>query len=309
MLEGDLPSYDMPGCKNAAGYYVKDDMDLVDLVIGSDGTFGVFTEIELRLLAMPSVIYGLNCFFPTKPQAIGFSRLLRLDCPRVVAVEYLGRNCLRILRESGKKSKIPKGSVCMLYLEIHAETEEDAMDEVQAVLSDIEEVGADPDAIWIAEDYAGRARMLEMRHLIPVTVNEKVAVYKQTHPGLTKTASDMAVPDKKFRKVLKMYDKDLEAGDFKHAVWGHFGDNHLHVNVIPHTMGEMHRAKEMYTRWAKKVTKMGGTVSAEHGTGKLKAPLLRIMYGEDGIREMAALRRRFDPDGMLGRGNLFKQDP
>lgn len=306
-LEGELPSYEMPRCKNAAGYYAADDMDLVDLLIGSDGTFGVFTELELRLIAMPPVIYGLNCFFKTKAQAVGFSTIIRKECPKLAAIEYLDKNSLNILRGlEGEDLGIPDDCACMLYLEIHADTEDMAMEDVNAVLATMEEVGADADSAWIGETLAERRRMLEMRHMVPENVNARVAEYKRARPGIAKTASDMAMPDRQFLKVLKMYDRDLNAGGYEYAVWGHFGDNHLHINVLPRTVGEMHRAKEMYARWAKTITSLGGTVSAEHGTGKIKAPLLRVMYGDQAIREMAAVRRVFDPDGRLGRGNLFE---
>ena len=102
-----------------------------------------------------------------------------------------------------------------------------------------------------------------------------------------------------------MYETDLKAQGFDYAVWGHFGDNHLHVNVLPRTPEEMQRAKEMFEKWAVTVTSLGGTVSAEHGTGKIKTILLAIMYGGQGISEMAAVRRQFDQQGMLARGNLF----
>ena len=79
----------------------------------------------------------------------------------------------------------------------------------------------------------------------------------------------------------------------------------LATKFLPRTPEEMQKAKEMYEKWAVTVTTLGGTVSAEHGTGKIKAILLAIMYGGQGIREMAAVRRIFDPQGMLARGNLF----
>ncbi|MDO5134368.1 MAG: FAD-binding oxidoreductase, partial [Eubacteriales bacterium] len=306
VIEGDLPTYNMPHCKNAAGYYAADNMDLVDLLVGSDGTFGVFTELELRLLPMPPVIYGINCFFEKKAQAVGFSAVVRRDCQHLAAIEYLDGNSLNLLRKlEGKDLGIPEASDCMLYLEIHTETQDEAMEDAGIVLLAVEEVGADPDGVWLAETYAERQRLLDMRHMVPESVNSRIGEYKRTHPEIAKTASDMAMPDKQFLKVLKMYDKDLKEGGYDFAVWGHFGDNHLHINVLPRTKAEMFRAKQMYAEWAKVITSLGGTVSAEHGTGKIKAPLLALMYGKEGIAQMAAVRRLFDPDGMLGRGNLF----
>jgi D-lactate dehydrogenase (cytochrome) len=77
------------------------------------------------------------------------------------------------------------------------------------------------------------------------------------------------------------------------------------VNIIPHDIEEYEKGKALYLRWAEKVVGMGGTVSAEHGTGKIKTALLRQMYGEEGIREMKKLKEVFDPNHLLNRGNLF----
>jgi D-lactate dehydrogenase (cytochrome) len=88
-------------------------------------------------------------------------------------------------------------------------------------------------------------------------------------------------------------------------MFGHIGNNHIHVNIIPNTLAEYQNGKELYLKWAHAVVEMGGTVSAEHGVGKLKTALLREMYGENGIGEMRSVKELFDPDNLLGRGNLF----
>ena len=306
IIEGRLPSYEMPSCKNAAGYYSRDNMDLVDLFIGSDGTFGVFSEIELRMIAMPQVLFGLNCFFCEESEAVAFSGIIRKSCPELAAMEYLDVNALNLLREDeGQDYRIPDEAKCMLYLEIHASEHDSALEQVDAIINAMEVVGANPDSTWIAEGFNERQKLLNMRHRVPEKVNAKIAAYKRVHPKIAKTASDMALPDAHFLNLLEMYETDLKAHGFDFAVWGHFGDNHLHVNVLPRTPEEMQKAKEMFEKWAVTVTTLGGTVSAEHGTGKIKAILLAIMYGGQGIREMAAVRRIFDPQGMLARGNLF----
>ncbi|MDO5134398.1 MAG: FAD-binding oxidoreductase, partial [Eubacteriales bacterium] len=280
IIEGDLPGYQMPHCKNAAGYYAADNMDLVDLVIGSDGTFGIFTELELRLIEMPKVIFGLNCFFKEESEAVAFSGIIRRTCPELAAMEYLDQNALNLLREEKDKDfKIPEEAKCMLYLEIHAAEHDSAMEQVDAILTGMEIVGADPDTSWIAESYGDRQKLLEMRHMVPEKVNARIAAYKRVHPKIAKTGSDMALPDAHFLNLLDMYETDLNNHGFDYAVWGHFGDNHLHVNVLPRTPEEMQKAKEMFEKWAVTVTSLGGTVSAEHGTGKIKAILLAIMYG------------------------------
>ncbi|MDD3726412.1 MAG: FAD-linked oxidase C-terminal domain-containing protein, partial [Candidatus Ratteibacteria bacterium] len=86
---------------------------------------------------------------------------------------------------------------------------------------------------------------------------------------------------------------------------GHIGENHLHFNLFPASDEEKLRAKELYDMCARKALSMGGTVAAEHGIGKIKHRYLEIMYGKEGIREMAGIKKIFDPYCILGLDNIF----
>ena len=77
VIEGRLPGYNQPNVKTAAGYYVADDMDMIDLFIGMEGTLGVITEIELRLIPRPPAINGLTMFLPSEEAALKLVRVLR----------------------------------------------------------------------------------------------------------------------------------------------------------------------------------------------------------------------------------------
>ena len=92
-------------------------------------------------------------------------------------------------------------------------------------------------------------------------------------------------------------------------IFGHIGQNHLHVNVIPRSIEEYDKAKALYMGWARTVSAWGGSVAAEHGIGKLKAPFLRAMYSDSQLAEMAALKAVFDPEGLLCAGNIFSYSP
>ena len=115
----------------------------------------------------------------------------------------------------------------------------------------------------------------------------------------------MSVPDDRLRDVISLYRLTLAEEGLESAAWGHIGNNHLHVNVLPRNAEEYARGKALFARWAKDVTAMGGAVSAEHGVGKLKRDFLTTMYGSEHVREMARLKLAFDPACQLGRGNLF----
>ncbi|HEY6217450.1 MAG TPA: FAD-linked oxidase C-terminal domain-containing protein, partial [Pyrinomonadaceae bacterium] len=83
--------------------------------------------------------------------------------------------------------------------------------------------------------------------------------------------------------------------------------NHVHVNILPRDDAEGRRARELYVEFLKYAASVGGTLSAEHGVGKLKREYLRLFYSEQQLREMAALKKSLDPNGILGRGNIFSE--
>ena len=85
------------------------------------------------------------------------------------------------------------------------------------------------------------------------------------------------------------------------------GDNHVHVNILPRDDVEGTKAREIYLQFLKRAAAVGGTLSAEHGIGKLKRDYLRLFYSDEHLQQMAALKRAFDPAGILGRGNIFSE--
>jgi D-lactate dehydrogenase (cytochrome) len=115
----------------------------------------------------------------------------------------------------------------------------------------------------------------------------------------------MAVPDEAIRDYLKFYRDILEAQGMEYVIFGHVGDNHLHVNMLPRNNEEVKQGMDNYMLFAKKAVELGGTVAAEHGIGKLKRGFLEVMYGEKGIQEMQAVKRAMDPKWLLNRENMI----
>jgi D-lactate dehydrogenase (cytochrome) len=167
----------------------------------------------------------------------------------------------------------------------------------------LEEHEALLDDSWFATSEHDRTQMREFRHQLPVLVNEWLA-----HHGQRKVSTDMAVPDEEFAPMLRFYKETLRASDLRYVIFGHIGDNHVHVNILPRNEKEAARAREIYLQFVHRAVRVGGTVSAEHGIGKLKRDYLRVLYGEQPLREMAALKKVFDPACILGRGNIFSEE-
>jgi D-lactate dehydrogenase (cytochrome) len=108
--------------------------------------------------------------------------------------------------------------------------------------------------------------------------------------------------------MLDFYQTTLRASGLQYVIFGHIGDNHVHVNILPRDETEAAHAREIYAQFITRAISFGGTISAEHGVGKLKRDYLRALYGDEHLRQMAALKRAFDPAGILGRGNIFTEE-
>lgn len=313
-LELDLPTYTMPKTKNASGYFVADNMDAVDLFIGSDGTLGVVTQIELALMPVPPVVWGVNCFFETEAQALDFTVAVRPKLKCAMALEYFDGGALDILRSQRANSAafaslpaVAENLAACVFVELDCESEEQALEELYLLGDAMREVGGSEDNTWVGRTDVDRERQRFFRHAVPESVNMLIDERRRTDPTITKLGSDMSVPDECLHEVVELYRTTLAQAGLESAAWGHIGNNHLHVNVLPRNAADFKAGKQLFAGWAAEVTRMGGAVSAEHGVGKIKRDFLETMYGPEHIREMALLKLQFDPKAQLGRGNLFSE--
>lgn len=311
----DLPSYQMPHTKNASGYYVANDMDALDLFVGSDGTLGVITEIELALMPAPAVVWGVSCFFESEAAALDFTVAARPRLTQAAAIEYFDTGALGILRAQRSQGAgfadlpdVPERFACCVYVELDCDTDEQALEQLCLIGDAMGEVGASEDDTWVARTDVDRERQRLFRHAAPECANMIIDERRRAYPKITKLGSDMSVPDDRLHDVVALYRRTLAEAGLESAAWGHIGANHLHVNVLPRNMEDFDAGKALFAGWAAEVTRMGGAVSAEHGVGKIKRAFLETMYGPAHIREMARLKRELDPAGQLGRGNLFAED-
>lgn len=301
-IAGQLPGIKQPNVKSAAGYFIEPDMDLVDLFIGAEGTLGIVTEITIKLLPEPEEMNGLTAFFESEEEALEFVRFLReQSAVSPTAIEFFDTNALRLLRrmktENAAFSDLPTLNPefhVAIYFEFDCEVPEDVVAELNKAM-----------ACWFSEGEREIAMLKNFRHAIPESVNMLIGERRKSIPELTKLGTDMSVPDERLLGTMRMYREGLAEAGLDHVIFGHIGNNHVHVNILPRSMEEYERGKALYLGWARQVVDMGGSVAAEHGIGKLKTEFLKIMYGEDGVDEMRKLKALFDPQGVLNPGNLF----
>jgi len=216
------------------------------------------------------------------------------------ALEYFDAASLDFMRPH--HGAIPAGARASIYFEQETEdATEERLQEAWLVLAEAHSALIDDS--WFAVTEKDRRSFREFRHALPSGINEWLA-----HHGQRKIGADMAVPDAAFEAMFRIYRETLNPTGLAWLAFGHLGDNHLHVNLLPKNDEEAARARAIYRTLVERIVGLGGTVSAEHGLGKIKASYLAIMYGEGVFEEMVELKRAFDPSLILGRGNMIPED-
>ncbi len=307
-----VPTYTPPDVrKNASGFFSSPDADAVDLFIGSEGLLGIITKLELRLLSKPEDLFSGIVFFEKDDSLMAFTDEIRSrslssrgesGSPEIIDagfIEYFDRNALDFIREKFPETPENKAGAIFFEQETDGNTEDTVLSKWNEIL---ESHGADLDSSWFAVSEEDKEKMRAFRHALPVAVNEKIVKY-----GQRKVGTDMAVPDDSFPRFLAYTRKLLDGSGIDYLIFGHIGDNHLHANMIPKDDSEAKTSKLIYGRLIAQALMYGGTVSAEHGIGKLKSRYLYVMYGERYINEMAELKRAFDEKSVLNRGNMFDE--
>ena len=172
------------------------------------------------------------------------------------------------------------------------------------MLAALESFGSGEKLAWTADTPRELELLKGIRHALPEKLNRLIAERQRRLPDITKLGTDLAVPAAALEQALAMYRRDLAESGLEHVLFGHIGDSHVHVNILPRSAEEYARGRELYTRWADTVIAWGGTISAEHGVGKLKVELLCKMYGSGSIDGMRRLIETFNPGRRLNRGNM-----
>jgi D-lactate dehydrogenase (cytochrome) len=301
------PRYQSPSIKNASGYYSKNSMDLIDLFIGSEGTLGIYTEVSIRLREAPRLVAGLS-FFQGLKQSFAFADFLRGQ-PAIAAIEYFDESALAFVRThpggEGDIPAYPAGKPCAVYWEFLETIEapfEAGLDKWETALAI---GGSSLDATWSGFDAKEVNFLRSFRHRVPEAVNTAVALYKRTCPTIRKISTDSAFPRDYFLSSMETYISHARSAGLEYALFGHLGDFHLHLNLLPHNADELDRALAVYEKIMDLAVECKGTVSAEHGIGKIKKPYLVKMYGEEAVEEMMRVKSGLDPRWLLNPGTLF----
>jgi FAD/FMN-containing dehydrogenase len=280
-----VPQIPLPSTtKNTAGYFLSPGMDWIDLFTGSEGTLGIVLEAELQLLPKPADLLAGVIFLPSDDAALDSVESWR-NLTGLRMLEYFDRNSLTFLRQ--RFPETPENAGAALLIE-----QENGDIDFWAEHA--------PEDSWFADTDKDRERFRRFRHALPELVNDTVR-----RRGFLKLNSDYAVPLDRNREMLAHYHARLQEQSLDYVIFGHIGDAHVHVNILPSSQAEFETGQRLMLDFARQAVALGGTVSAEHGLGKRKAHLLEIQYTPDQIESMKEVKRRLDSRWLLNRGNVF----
>jgi D-lactate dehydrogenase (cytochrome) len=294
-----IPPYVPPATtKNAAGYFLSPDMDAVDLFIGSEGTLGVILGGLLRLIPAPDEVFSGLLFFVEEESMLLFVEELRSASgpisPR--CIEFIDAPALDAIRPDWKEIPEGTGGGAIWF-------EQEGGDVVLLEAWDRLMRRFTPlvDSSFFGFDEGLHRRLRAIRHAVPTMAHERLV-----SRGVRKYGTDIAVPDERFREMFGYYRSYIEETELESMTWGHIGNSHLHVNILPHAGAEEERAKQAFDDFVSYGLELGGTVSAEHGIGKIKCRFLVQMLGHQVVEGMKRIKTQLDPDHLLGRGTMFE---
>ena len=274
--------------KSSAGY------DLTRLMVGSEGTLGVITEVTLKLYPLPEAISAATCSFPTIEAAVRtVIQVIQLGVP-IARCELIDANTVRMVNAH---SKLGLREEHMLLMEFHgspASVKEQA-ETVQEIASEFE-----GNAFQWATTPEERTRLWTARH------NAYFAAI-QSKPGCRAVSTDTCVPISKLADCLLDSVAEADASGIPYFLVGHVGDGNFHFGyLIDPAQPEEHRVAEALNhRLVARALMLEGTCTGEHGVGLHKMEFLRSEAGDGAIDMMRSIKRALDPDNILNPGKIF----
>src|SRR5713101_1693476 len=287
LASGELMTTARRAKKSSAGY------DLTRLIVGSEGTLGVITELTLKLSGIPEAIAGGLCPFPSVEAA----------CNAAIATIQSGLPVARIelldelqVKATNLYSKLSLPEVPMLFLEFHGSP--------AGVAEQSERFGE------IARDLGGgpfewatkpedRTRLWQARH-------DAYWAGRGLRPGAQAVATDVCVPISRLAECVTQTQRDIAELGLVAPILGHVGDGNFHLSLLVDMAdaAELKAAKSLCERLVERALAMDGTCTGEHGVGQGKMKYLAGELGAPALAAMAAIKRALDPDDIMNPGKI-----
>ncbi|MBV9110221.1 MAG: FAD-binding oxidoreductase [Gemmatimonadetes bacterium] len=288
--------------KNSSGYALKEYLesgDAVDLVVGSEGTLGLVTEATVRLAPVPAA-RGLALVEFTDLAAAGAAveRILEL---RPATCEIIDRTFIDLVRQGDEDPGYPlrEGLEAILFVEMEGDSDAGVAAQLRALAAAMDGVAA---RVSIAEDRAQQERFWHVRHaaspLIARLAGSRISM---------QFIEDGVVPVGRLADYIRLLRRVLGAHELPAVIFGHAGDGNLHVNPLVDVTkpGWREEVEAVVDEVTAGIAALGGTMTGEHGDGRLRAPLLERIWGPELVACFRAVKEAFDPAGILNPGVIL----
>ena len=274
--------------KTSAGY------DLTSLLVGSEGTLGVITELRVRLYGIPEHVVALRVAFPTVEAACRTAAAVVAAGSAVTRLELLDAWTIRAIN-AHLGTGYPAGP-CLL---VEAGGTQATVEADLELVGDLAEAEGATDVVE-ERDPEGRARLWAARHAAAYAAAAAA-------PGRHERATDTCVPVSQLAGAVEFARAEAERLGLEAAILGHAGDGNVHVSlqVDVDDPDETARADELVERLVVDALARGGTCTGEHGIGRGKLRALELEHG-DLLPLMRGIKRLFDPNGILNPGKVFE---
>ena len=284
---GDIVRTGTRAKKSAAGY------DLTRLMIGSEGTLGIVTEITLKLFGISECIGSGICHFPTIEDACQAVMLTIQMCLPIARIELL--DALQI-KACNQYDNLSLTETPTLFVEFHG-TEASVQEQAQIFTEIIEEFGG-KDFSWDTNE-AERKRLWQARH-------NAYHASSALRPKASVLSTDACVPISRLAECVSETAKDIEASGMIGPIVGHVGDGNFHVLLLVDTDNptEIATAEDIIGRLAKRAIEMDGTCTGEHGIGQGKQKYMQQEHG-NALVLMQAIKAALDPNNILNPGKIW----
>jgi D-lactate dehydrogenase (cytochrome) len=274
--------------KSSAGF------DLVHLMIGSEGTLGVITEVTLRLHPLPAEVAAASCSFPTLEDAVAAVADMSLTGIPFARIEFLDE--LQV-RACNLYSHLGLPEKPTLFLEFHGT--ELAVKEQATLAQEVAAGYGGVDFNW-ATHPEDRSKLWRARHM-------SYFAALALRPGCVSIATDICVPMSALPDCVAKARADIDREGLVATILGHVGDGNFHVLFMPmpDVPAEHEAVERIYSSMVAQALSVGGTCTGEHGIGMGKKSKLMAEYGPDVVGLMQSIKQVWDPKSILNPGKIF----
>jgi D-lactate dehydrogenase (cytochrome) len=275
--------------KSSAGY------DLTRLMVGSEGTLGVMTEITVRLYPIPEAISAAICAFPSIDAAVRTTiAVIQMGVP-IARCELLDRHAVVAVNRHDKLD-LPESP--MLLMEFHGSPA--SVEEQAATVQEIAREHGGEHFRWTTTPEE-RTKLWSARH-------RAYFAGLQMKPGSRTVTTDTCVPISRLAEAVTSASEAAEAAGLMHYIVGHVGDGNFHLAYLvdPNVPQERATAERLNEELVRRAQAMDGTCTGEHGIGLHKMDFLVHEAGTGSISMMRAVKRALDPKNILNPGKIFE---